>query len=311
MRDALAMLDQASVLALDGKTIDVPDVLSIIGSLSEDSLFEIVDTLAHKKPDKLLEILNKILQSGNEPSMILKELTHYFRNLLLIKSCNLSDNKDELLEVSNEYVPKLKEQAELLGGIKTDLIEQGFKDALAQQSSLTQEQIEETLRALDQKVQEQMAAKAKAEAQQNLDAGSKFLEENAKKEGVVTTASGLQYKILKAGTGKKPTASDTISVKYKGSTIDGQVFDEQKEPVTFPLQNMIAGWVEGLQLMQEGSVFELYIPASLAYGENGAGGLIKPNSVLVFNVELVSVQPGAEPSGGAAAAAAAGADKAE
>ena len=210
------------------------------------------------------------------------------------------------------YIAQLvKEQAELLGGIKTDLIEQGFKDALAQQSSLTQEQIEETLRALDQKVQEQMAAKAKAEAQQNLDAGSKFLEENAKKEGVVTTASGLQYKILKAGTGKKPTASDTISVKYKGSTIDGQVFDEQKEPVTFPLQNMIAGWVEGLQLMQEGSVFELYIPASLAYGENGAGGLIKPNSVLVFNVELVSVQPGAEPSGGAAAAAAAGADKAE
>lgn len=113
MRDALAMLDQASVLALDGKTIDVPDVLSIIGSLSEDSLFEIVDTLAHKKPEKLLEILNKILQSGNEPSMILKELTQYFRNLLLIKSCNLSDNKDELLEVSNEYVPKLKEQAEL------------------------------------------------------------------------------------------------------------------------------------------------------------------------------------------------------
>lgn len=113
MRDALAMLDQASVLALDGKTIDISDVLGIIGSLSEDSLFEIVDTLANKKPDKLIEILNKILQSGNEPSMILKELTLYFRNLLLIKSCNLSDNKDELIEVSDEYIPKLKEQAEL------------------------------------------------------------------------------------------------------------------------------------------------------------------------------------------------------
>lgn len=112
MRDALAMLDQASVLALGGKTIDVGDVLSIIGSLSEDSLFEIVDALAQKKSDKLLEILNKILQSGNEPSMILKELTLYFRNLLLIKSCNLSDNKDELLEVSNEYIPKLKAQTE-------------------------------------------------------------------------------------------------------------------------------------------------------------------------------------------------------
>ena len=189
------------------------------------------------------------------------------------------------------YIAQLvKEQAELLGGIKTDLIEQGFKDALAQQSSLTQEQIEETLRALDQKVQEQMAAKAKAEAQQNLDAGSKFLEENAKKEGVVTTASGLQYKVIAEGKGDAPKSGDTISVKYKGTTTDGKVFDEQKEPVDFPLANMIPGWVEGLQLMKPGAHYEFYIPSDLAYGEAGAGDVIKPNSVLVFDVELVEVK---------------------
>lgn len=113
MRDALALLDQASVLALDGRTIDTHDILGILGALSEDSLFEMVDTLANKKSDKLLEIINNVIQSGNEPAMVLKELTLYFRNLLLIKSCNLSDNKDELLEVSDEYIPKLKKQAEL------------------------------------------------------------------------------------------------------------------------------------------------------------------------------------------------------
>ncbi len=113
MRDALALLDQASVLALDGRTIDTHDILGILGALSEDSLFEMVDTLANKKSDKLLEIINAVIQSGNEPAMVLKELTLYFRNLLLIKSCNLSDNKDELLEVSDEYIPKLKKQSEL------------------------------------------------------------------------------------------------------------------------------------------------------------------------------------------------------
>ncbi|MBO8416339.1 MAG: FKBP-type peptidyl-prolyl cis-trans isomerase [Proteobacteria bacterium] len=202
-------------------------------------------------------------------------------------------------------------QGEYLGNIKTELIEQGFKDALLKQNSLTPEQVEETLKALDQKVMEQMQAKAKAEAETNLEAGNKFLEENAKKEGVVTTASGLQYKVITEGTGKAPTKDDIISVKYKGTTIDGKTFDEQKEPVDFPLANMIAGWVEGLQLMKEGSVYEFYIPASLAYGENGAGDIIKPNSVLVFNVELVKIKtPGdltkpapapAEAAGGAQA----------
>ncbi len=205
------------------------------------------------------------------------------------------------------YISQIvSEQGEFLGKVDVSLIEQGFKDALAGNSSLTPKQIEETLQALDQKVQEQMAQKMQQEAQQNLEQGQKFLAENAKKEGVVTTKSGLQYKVVKEGKGKKPAASDTIKVKYKGTTIDGQVFDEQTEPVSFPLQNMIAGWVEGLQLMQEGAVYELYIPANLAYGENGAGNLIKPNSALIFNVELVEVvpQPEDKQAGGAAGQAA-------
>lgn len=189
------------------------------------------------------------------------------------------------------YIAQMVEaQGEFLGDIKTDLIEQGFKDALLKKSSLSPEQVEETLKALDQKVMEQMQAKAKADAAANLEAGNKFLEENAGKEGVVTTASGLQYKVITEGTGKAPTKDDIISVKYKGTTIDGKTFDEQKEPVDFPLSNMIAGWVEGLQLMKEGAVYEFYIPAKLAYGENGAGDIIKPNSVLVFNVELVKIK---------------------
>ena len=117
-----------------------------------------------------------------------------------------------------------------------------------------------------------------------------ILEENAKKEGVVTTASGLQYQVITEGKGEAPKSGDTISVKYKGTTTDGKVFDEQKEPVDFPLANMIPGWVEGLQLMKPGAHYEFYIPADLAYGEAGAGDVIKPNSVLVFDVELVEVK---------------------
>jgi FKBP-type peptidyl-prolyl cis-trans isomerase FkpA len=111
-----------------------------------------------------------------------------------------------------------------------------------------------------------------------------------KKEGVITTESGLQYRVIKKGDGVKPKAGDIISVTYKGKTIDGNVFDEQDKPVEFPLDNMIPGWVEGLPLMNVGSEFEFYIPAKLAYGENGAGQFIKPNSVLIFEVKLVDVK---------------------
>lgn len=181
-------------------------------------------------------------------------------------------------------------QEQYIGKLDENLIKQGFSDALAENTALDNKAIESVLRDLDKKVQEAMEAQAKKEAQDNLDAGNKFLEENKKKEGVKVTASGLQYKVITAGQGEAPKAGDTINVIYKGTTIDGKIFDEQKDGVEFPLDNMIPGWVEGLQLMQPGAQYEFYIPANLAYGEAGAADVIKPNSVLIFDVKLVSVK---------------------
>jgi FKBP-type peptidyl-prolyl cis-trans isomerase FklB len=127
-----------------------------------------------------------------------------------------------------------------------------------------------------------------------LEEGEKWLKENAKKEGVVTTASGLQYKILKEGTGEKPLATDKISVHYHGTLIDGTVFDssvERGQPVEFTVSGVIPGWTEALLLMPIGSKWEIYIPASLGYGERGAGGVIPGNATLIFQVELLSIVP--------------------
>lgn len=182
-----------------------------------------------------------------------------------------------------------RDQGEFIGTLDQDLIIKGFVDALGSKTDLTEQEIADTLMALDQKVRTGLEQKAAAEAQQNLEAGQKFLADNAKAEGVQTTASGLQYKILAEGSGKTPTTTDTVRVRYKGTTIDGKVFDEQKDPIAFPLANIIPGWTEGLQLMKEGGKAMLYIPSDLAYGEMGAGDLIKPNSVLIFEIELVEV----------------------
>ncbi|MBR7011362.1 MAG: FKBP-type peptidyl-prolyl cis-trans isomerase [Muribaculaceae bacterium] len=122
--------------------------------------------------------------------------------------------------------------------------------------------------------------------------GREFLEENAKKDSVVQTKSGLQYVVLKEGTGIKPGPNDTVTVHYIGKLIDGTVFDssmERGEPATFPLDQVIPGWTEGLQLMSEGSDYRLFIPSELAYGSKGAGEQILPNSTLIFDVKLIKV----------------------
>jgi FKBP-type peptidyl-prolyl cis-trans isomerase len=136
------------------------------------------------------------------------------------------------------------------------------------------------------------AADQKAAAQKNIAAGKAFLAENAKKAGVTTTASGLQYEVLTPGTGDKPAATDKVTVNYKGMLIDGTEFDssyKRGKPVTFPLNGVIKGWTEGVQLMSVGSKFKFVLPADLAYGERGAGAKIGPNSVLVFEVELLGI----------------------
>lgn len=129
--------------------------------------------------------------------------------------------------------------------------------------------------------------------EENKAAGEAFLAENAKKPGVVTTASGLQYQIITEGTGATPSATDNVSVHYQGTTIDGKEFDSSYKrgaPATFPLNRVIPGWTEGLQLMKEGGKSKLFIPSNLAYGERGAGRDIGPNSALIFDVELIKVK---------------------
>ena len=140
----------------------------------------------------------------------------------------------------------------------------------------------------EQKLQAQRAEAGKA----HKEAGEKYLAENAKKDGVITLPSGLQYQVLKEGNGKKPTAKDTVQCHYEGFLIDGTVFDssiQRGEPATFPLQQVIAGWTEGLQLMQEGAKYRFFIPYRLAYGEGGAGNSIPPFAALIFDVELIQV----------------------
>ncbi|HEY9118857.1 MAG TPA: FKBP-type peptidyl-prolyl cis-trans isomerase [Marinobacter sp.] len=162
-----------------------------------------------------------------------------------------------------------------------------------EQTRMSREEIQEALMAYQSQLQEQEAAKTEELAKKNKEAGEEFLAENAEREGVKTTESGLQYEILEEGNGEKPTAEDRVRVHYTGELISGEVFDssrERGEPVTFGLNQVIPGWTEGLQLMSEGSRAKLYIPADLAYGPGG-NQRIGPNETLVFDVELLEINP--------------------
>ena len=146
---------------------------------------------------------------------------------------------------------------------------------------------------LQQKVQLEEETALQQASQANQKAGEAFLAANKSKEGVVTTASGLQYKVLTQGTGPKPSATDTVVCNYRGTLLDGKVFDssyDRGQPATFPLNQVIKGWTEGVALMPVGSKYEFYIPAALAYGARGAGADIGPNSTRIFDVELISIQ---------------------
>ncbi len=186
--------------------------------------------------------------------------------------------------------------------LKAEAILAGLGDALkGQELQLSDEQIEALMLDLQQKRlaeqqkrMEEQLAKFAQEKTDNQNKGDQFLAENAKKDGVVQTESGLQYKVLSAGKGDRPAADAVVTVDYEGRLLDGTVFDssyERGEPIEFPLNRVIAGWTEGLQLMNAGSAYELYIPAGLAYGERGAPPKIGPNEVLIFKVELKSFKP--------------------
>ncbi|SFM00917.1 FKBP-type peptidyl-prolyl cis-trans isomerase [Marinobacter zhejiangensis] len=158
---------------------------------------------------------------------------------------------------------------------------------------MTREEIQTALMEYQQKLQEEQVAQMEKLAEDNKTAGETFLAENGQRDGVVTTESGLQYEVLEEGTGEKPTADDVVKVHYTGELLSGEVFDSSRdrgEPVTFGLNQVIAGWTEGLQLMNEGSRVKLFIPSELAYGPGGNRG-IGPNETLVFDVELLEINP--------------------
>ncbi|MFT5720234.1 MAG: FKBP-type peptidyl-prolyl cis-trans isomerase [Motiliproteus sp.] len=186
--------------------------------------------------------------------------------------------------------------------LNQDAFLQGLKEAsLEKDRSLSDETIQQTMQEAQARFQELQNANAtKQEAERakqsasNQSAGDSFLAANAKKEGVKVTESGLQYKIINAGDGSLPTAADTVQVHYRGTLIDGTEFDSSYKhggPATFPLGGVIPGWTEGLQLISKGGKAELYIPAKLAYGPKGMGQVIGPNSALVFEVELLDINP--------------------
>lgn len=194
--------------------------------------------------------------------------------------------------VGNFASQTLKQQDELGVVLDRALVQQGLLDALADQVKMNDEEMGAALRAHEQKMNTVVQEKAKEKREENLKTGAKFLEDNAKKDGVSVTDSGLQYEVIKQGDGPKPTAADTVTVHYTGTLTDGTVFDSSKQrgqPATFPLANVIKGWTEGVVLMPVGSEYRLTIPAELAYGDQEVG-TIPAGSVLVFDVELISVE---------------------
>lgn len=179
--------------------------------------------------------------------------------------------------------------------INPDILAAGIKDALANKPQLTPDQVKDVMAQFEK----DMEQKQKELGEKNKTEGGKFLEENKKKPDVKTTASGLQYKLIKEGTGAQPKATDMVTVNYRGTLIDGTEFDssyKRGQPATFPVNGVIKGWTEALQLMKQGSKYQLFIPANLAYGERAMGPDIGPNSTLIFEVELQDIKPAPTPA---------------
>src|SRR5206468_4918531 len=174
--------------------------------------------------------------------------------------------------------------------VNPDILAAGIKDAISGKPQLTPDQVKDIMAQFEK----DMEQKQKEVGEKNKTEGAKYLEENKKKPGVKTTASGLQYKLEKEGTGAQPKATDMVTVNYRGTLIDGTEFDssyKRGQPAKFPVNGVIKGWTEALQLMKQGSKYQLFIPSTLAYGERAMGPDIGPNSTLIFEVELQDVKP--------------------
>jgi FKBP-type peptidyl-prolyl cis-trans isomerase FklB len=215
------------------------------------------------------------------------------------KSTQLKDQKDKVsYSVGLQIGFNLSRQKV---DINPDILATGIKDALAGKPQLNPDQIKEIMTTFEK----DMEQKQKEAGEKNKTEGAKFLEENKKKEGVKTTASGLQYKALKDGNGAQPKATDTVTVNYRGTLINGTEFDssyKRGQPATFPVNGVIKGWTEALQLMKVGSKYQLFIPSNLAYGERAVSPDLGANSTLIFEVELLDAKPAPTPAAPGAAA---------
>lgn len=179
-----------------------------------------------------------------------------------------------------------------MDSLNVDIMAVGLRDGLDSTVKIDEEKLRVVMEGFMAKMQGVRQAEEMQKADGNRAAGEAYLAENAKRQGVVTTPSGLQYEVMTMGTGPKPTAADQVKVHYTGALVDGTVFDssvERGEPAVFGVGQVIPGWVEGLQLMPTGSKWKLFIPSDLAYGPSGGGGKIPGNSVLVFDVELLEI----------------------
>jgi FKBP-type peptidyl-prolyl cis-trans isomerase FklB len=205
----------------------------------------------------------------------------------------LKDQKDKVsYSIGIDIGNTLKRQ---LIDVNAELLDRGIRDGISgAKPLLTDQQVKETMATFQKDMMAKQAVVKKAAGEKNAAEAAKFLAENKTKQGVKTTASGLQYKVLKEGTGPTPKATDTVKVNYRGTTIDGTEFDssfKRGQPASFPVNRVIKGWTEGLQLMKVGSKYQLFVPANLAYGERGAGSDIGPNATLIFEVELLGITP--------------------
>ena len=209
------------------------------------------------------------------------------------KSPQLKDQKDKVsYSIGMNIGANLSRQKV---DINPDILAAGIKDAIGGKPQLTQDQVKDVM----QQFEKDMEQKQKESGEKNKAEGAKFLEQNKNKPGVKTTASGLQYKVEKEGTGAQPKATDMVTVNYRGTLIDGTEFDssyKRGQPATFPLNGVIKGWTEGLQLMKQGSKYQFFVPSNLAYGERSVGPDIAANATLIFDVELLDVKPPATPA---------------
>jgi FKBP-type peptidyl-prolyl cis-trans isomerase FklB len=184
--------------------------------------------------------------------------------------------------------------------VDPDMLLRGLKDGMSGGKTLmTDEQARAEIAELRNQMMAKMQAKTQQESEENKKKGEAFLAENKTKPGVIALPSGLQYKILKEGTGPKPTATDSVKCNYKGTLVDGKEFDASEKhggPATFPVTGVIKGWTEALQLMPVGSKWQLFIPSDMGYGARGAGGDIGPNETLIFEVELLSIEAPQKPA---------------